>query len=208
MVEMAEGVGAERFYVSHLLYSGRGFQVAGDDLSRSRARAALEELFATAEALLLRGEGPRIVTGSNDSDGVFLLGWIEGRYGIEAAEPVRRLLLERGGNSAGERILNIDSRGRVHPDQFWRSAVLGDVREQPFAEILRHPLREQLRNRLDHLKGRCAGCTERRLCRGSHRERALARHRDAWASDPACVMEDHEIGLAVESAGPGAREIA
>jgi radical SAM protein with 4Fe4S-binding SPASM domain len=149
-----------------------------------------------------------VVTGSNDSDGVFLLRWIREHYGDEAAEPVHRLLLERGGNSAGERVLNVDSRGRVHPDQFWRSAVLGDVREQSFAAILQHPLREQLRRRLDHLKGRCGVCSQRELCRGSHRERALACFRDPWASDPACVMEDAEIGIESEAARPPAREFA
>lgn len=208
MLGVAEAVGASRFYVSHLLYSGRGYKVAGDDLPRAQAREALEKLFALAESLLASGRGPRIVTGSNDSDGVYLLRWIERRHGKQAAEPVRRLLLARGGNSAGERILNIDSRGRVHPDQFWRSAVLGDVRKQRFAEILEHPLREQLRRRLEHISGRCAVCSERALCRGSHRERALARHRDAWASDPACVMEDAEIGVAGDETLPLAQETA
>jgi radical SAM protein with 4Fe4S-binding SPASM domain len=207
MVDVACEVAADRFYVSHLLYSGRGFRVASDDLARPEARTALRRLFERADALLDADEGPRIVTGSNDSDGPFLLRWIGERHGADAAASVRKLLIERGGNSAGERILNIDARGRVHPDQFWRSAVLGDVREQPFAEILRHPLREELRNRLDHITGRCAACSERALCRGSHRERALARHRDAWASDPACVMEDAEIGVAPETAN-ASREIA
>jgi radical SAM protein with 4Fe4S-binding SPASM domain len=195
MLDVAAGVDADRFYVSHLMYSGRGFKVADDDLSRARARAALEHLFERAEALLAAGRGPRIVTGSNDSDGPFLLRWIERRFGAAAAQPVRELLGERGGNSAGERILNVDSRGRVHPDQFWRSATLGDIRSESFAEILEHPMRQELRNRLDHLKGRCGACSERDLCRGSHRERALARYRDPWAPDPACVMEDAEIGV-------------
>ena len=194
MLDVSASVDADRFYVSHLMYSGRGFHVADDDLSRGAARDALERLFERAEALLAAGEGPRIVTGSNDSDGPFLLRWIERRHGRAAAEPVERLLLERGGNSAGERILNIDSRGRVHPDQFWRAAVLGDVRKQRFADILEHPLRAELRDRLDHLEGRCGVCSERALCRGSHRERALARYRNRWAPDPACVMEDAEIG--------------
>jgi len=198
MLEVARSVDADRFYVSHLVYSGRGFHVAGDDLPRAEARAALEQLFERADALLAAGSGLRVVTGSNDSDGPFLLRFIERRFGAAAAAPVRQLLAERGGNSAGERILNIDSRGRVHPDQFWRAAVLGDVREQTFAEILEHPLREQLRRRLDHLTGRCKLCSERELCRGSHRERALAFSRDVWAPDPACVMEDGEIGVACE----------
>lgn len=199
VAEVALECGADRFYVSHLVDSGRGAKLVSDDLDRSEARALLRGLFETAERWLDRGVATRVVTGSNDSDGPFLLRWIETRYGADAAAPVAKLLLERGGNSAGERILSVDHRGRVHPDQFWRAAVLGDVRTTPFAEILKHPLREQLRDRLAHLKGRCAACSYRALCRGSHRERALARDGDIWAPDPACVLEDHEIGVAEAS---------
>ena len=35
MIAVAKEDAVDRFYVSHLLYSGRGFQVAGDDLSRA-----------------------------------------------------------------------------------------------------------------------------------------------------------------------------
>jgi len=196
MLELTREAGIDRFYVSHLVYSGRGYKVAKDDLSRAEVRRVLFGLFESAESLIDAGEALRIVTGSNDSDGVLLLHWIETRYGVDAAAAIRELLLLRGGNSAGERVLNIDSRGRVHPDQFWRAAVLGDVRREPFAKILEHPLRKQLGQRLENITGRCAACSEREICRGSHRERALAIYRDAWASDPACVMEDREIGIA------------
>lgn len=195
MIDVASDVNVDRFYISHLVYSGRGYKVAHEDLSRKQVREVLNRLFARAEAMIDEGSGPKIVTGSNDSDGVLLLRWIEDRHGESAAGQVRELLLQRGGNSAGERVINIDPRGRVHPDQFWRAAVLGDVRNESMAKILEHPLRDQLRNRLDHLKGRCGACSERRLCRGSHRERALAYYRDQWAPDPACVMEDSEIGV-------------
>jgi radical SAM protein with 4Fe4S-binding SPASM domain len=195
MIDVAQGVSVDRFYVSHLVYSGRGFKVAHEDLSRAQVRSALLRLFERADELASHGLGPGIVTGSNDSDGVLLLQWIEARFGEAAGKKVRELLLQRGGNSAGERVLDIDSRGRVHPDQFWRGAVLGDVRKESFAEILEHPLREQLSRRLEFLTGRCGVCSERALCRGSHRERALAMYRDPWASDPACVMEDSEIGI-------------
>lgn len=195
MIEVAQSAGVDRFYLSHLVYSGRGFKVAHEDLSRAEVRGALLLLFERAEELVVSGLGPRIVTGSNDSDGVLLLQWIEERFAESGGKKVRELLLQRGGNSAGERVLDIDSRGRVHPDQFWRSAVLGDVRKQTFAKILEHPLREQLSRRLEFITGRCGVCSERALCRGSHRERALATYRDPWASDPACVMQDSEIGI-------------
>jgi radical SAM protein with 4Fe4S-binding SPASM domain len=208
MIETARSEQIDRFYLSHLVYSGRGYHVSDDDLSREEIRSTLTRLFERAETLLEAGSGLRIVTGSNDSDGVLLLRWVRGRFGEEAAAAIRELLMQRGGNSAGERILNVDSRGRVHPDQFWRAAVLGDVREQPVAEIFEHPLREQLANRLEHLKGRCGQCSERALCRGSHRERALAVSRDMWAPDPACVMEDAEIGIPNPADGPTRMEVA
>jgi len=207
MVEVAHSVAVDRLYISHLVYSGRGFKVSDEDLSREVARATLTRLFEIAEHNLAAEAGTRITTGSNDSDGPFLLRWVEERYGAEAAAPVEELLVQRGGNSAGERILNIDARGRVHPDQFWRAAVLGDVRKQPFAEILEHPMREELRGRVERLTGRCAECSYNPICRGSHRERALALYRDPWASDPACVMEDREIGVPLAAqAAAGTRE--
>jgi radical SAM protein with 4Fe4S-binding SPASM domain len=200
MLELATDLEVDRFYVSHLLYSGRGRRMAREDLSRAEARAVLFRLFERAEALLANGSATRVVTGSNDSDGPLLLRWIESRYGDEAARPVHALLLARGGNSAGERILNVDHRGHVHPDQFWRSETLGDVRKDGFASILGHPLRARLAERLEHLTGRCGECRYRPLCRGSHRERAIAYHGDLWAPDPACVLEDHEIGIAAADA--------
>jgi radical SAM protein with 4Fe4S-binding SPASM domain len=193
MLGVARRARVNRFYVSHLVYSGRGYKVAHEDLTRAQQRSTLSWLFEKAESLLEADPEFKIVTGSNDSDGVFLMRWIRDRHGEEASAKVRELLLARGGNSAGERILNIDPRGRVHPDQFWRAAVLGDIRKESFAKILEHPLRDQLGRRLEYLKGRCGACSEREICRGSHRERALAIHRDQWAPDPACVMEDIEI---------------
>jgi radical SAM protein with 4Fe4S-binding SPASM domain len=206
MGRLASDLDADRFYVSHLLYSGRGRRMAAEDLSRVEARAVLHSLFESAESLLDRGAPTRVVTGSNDSDGPLLLRWIEWRYGSAAALQVRALLLERRGHSAGEKILNIDHRGHVHPDQFWREETLGDVRKEGFESILAHPLRALLADRLEHLTGRCGACRYRRLCRGSHRERAIAFHGERWAPDPACVLEDAEIGLVEAPEAPAAAE--
>jgi radical SAM protein with 4Fe4S-binding SPASM domain len=195
MLALAREVRADRFYVSHLLYSGRGRKMAAEDVGRVRVRALLHELFAAAEGMLDDGAATRVVTGSNDSDGPLLLRWIEARHGEGPAAPVRALLRERGGNSAGEKILNIDHRGHVHPDQFWRQETLGDVRRDAFATILQHPMRKLLTERSEHLTGRCGACDYRELCRGSHRERAIACSGGLWDPDPACVLEDGEIGV-------------
>ncbi len=185
----------DRFYLSHLVYAGRGRRMAGEDLSPGQCRTMLEWLFEQADGYLSGDEPtPQIVTGGNDSDGVLLWMWVRNAYGDAAAARVRKLLADRGGNSAGEGILNVDNRGCVHPDQFWSEAVLGDLRTQSFADVLAHPLRAELARRGDRLSGRCGACEHRDLCRGSHRERALAASGDMWGSDPACVMLDEEIG--------------
>lgn len=191
----AESVGAARFYVSHLVYAGRGKQLLSDDLSRQQSRTLLLGLFSLAERKLDEGSATRIVTGSNDSDGPLLLLWLRGRYGADAAQRVETLLRARGGNSAGEKLIAIDHRGEVHPDQFWRGLSFGQLREQSLGEVLAHPMRDALRMRTTRLTGRCGGCTLKELCRGSHRERALAATGDVWASDPSCVMTDEEIGI-------------
>ncbi|MFW6066778.1 MAG: radical SAM protein [Myxococcota bacterium] len=194
MIDLAREIPVDRFYVSHLVYSGRGRRLADADLAPSDARALLHRYFERAEALLEAGEErPKLVTGGNDSDGPALVRWIERRMGTPAAQRVHAVLERRGGNSAGERVLCIDHRGRVHPDQFWQAATLGDVRRQPFVEILAHPLREQLRRREAQLGGRCGTCPFKAICRGSHRERALVATGDPWAPDPACVMTDAEV---------------
>lgn len=200
LMEVACSRGIDRFYVSHLLYSGRGAAMAEADLGPAQCRRTLLWLFERAEAWLDRPGTPEIVTGGNDSGGVLLLWWLQQRYPEEATAAVGELLALRGGNSAGERLLNIDERGRVHPDPFWRQMTLGDTCRQSFSEILDHPFRRFLAEREDWLQGRCGACAFRGLCRGSHRERALAHHRDLRAPDPACVMRDEEIGFFAESA--------
>lgn len=193
LIEHAKSLGVSRFYVSHLVYAGRGRRLVAEDVSRGEARALLFGLFETADQLLSDPAAPRIVTGGNDSDGALLVLWLERHVGRGAAGRVRRALERRGGNSAGEGVLNIDDRGRVHPDQFWQEATLGDVREQPFAEILAHPLITALRDRSTRVGGRCSSCPFLSICRGSHRERALAAYGDLWGPDPACVLTDNDL---------------
>lgn len=196
MLDLAARLDVDRFYVSHLVYAGRGRQMVGDDLSRDETRALLVRLFEETDKLLNEGAPLRVVAGSNDSSGVLLVHWLQERYGADAARTVADILLKRGGNSAGEKLVCIDHRGGVHPDQFWRGASLGQLPEQPFAEVMRHPLREQLKNRVELLTGRCGSCAWKGLCRGSHRERALAVSGDMWGSDPACVLRDEEVASA------------
>jgi radical SAM protein with 4Fe4S-binding SPASM domain len=194
LIDICSEHGIDRFYLSHLVYAGRARSMMTDDLSPAQARAALLTLFDRADALLDDPRaGPGIVTGGNDSAGPLLCQWVERRYGAPAADEVRSLLEARGGNSAGEGVMNIDHRGRVHPDQFWRNATVGDLRRESFASVLKHPLLGELRSRERRLEGRCGRCVHVKTCRGSHRERALTATGNLWGPDPACVLELPEV---------------
>lgn len=193
LIDWAEELGVQRFYVSHLHYSGRGKQIAGDDLSTQSTRSLLIKLFELAEQNIKEHKVLRLVTGSNDSDGVLLYSWIKERFGLDVASIIYELLLARGGNSAGEGIINIDHKGQVHPDQFWWKAKLGDLKKERIADVLENELVKKLRERTKYIQGRCGSCQYIEICRGSHRERAEAYFGDIWAEDPSCVMRDDEI---------------
>ncbi|MBE7437397.1 MAG: radical SAM protein [Spirochaetales bacterium] len=194
LYELAVEQGIDRFYVSHLVDGGRGKAFARYDLSGQDTRALMLHLFERALLGFKRGEKTRLVSGGNDADGVFLIPFLRQNLGEEAARRGLHLLGLRGGNSAGEKMINIDSQGQVHPDQFWQSAVMGNVYEQELNDILvQHPYL-WLKKREEYLQGRCRSCLYLSLCRGSHRERALARTGDMFASDPACYLNDQEIG--------------
>jgi radical SAM protein with 4Fe4S-binding SPASM domain len=102
-------------------------------------------------------------------------------------------MLKRGGNSAGEKIINIDNKGNVHPDQFWQTSNCGNILNQSLESIFNSSLFMELKNRVTHLKGRCSQCIYLNICRGSHRERALSIHNDLWADDPACYLYNQEV---------------
>ncbi len=193
MLDVASALKIPRFYVSHLVYSGRARDEHGYDLTAAENREMVEHLFERAEELMDKGSPTRIVTGGNDVDGPFLYFYVLKRYGELAARRVLNRMKARGGNSAGEKVINIDNRGNVHPDQFWTEACLGNVRHKPIAEILRHPLVAELRSREDRLEGRCRECRFKAACRGSHRERALASGGGLWSPDPSCYLTEAEI---------------
>jgi len=100
--------------------------------------------------------------------------------------------------SSGVGIGCIDFHGKVHPDQFWWHYSLGNVLQRKFGDIwmdTSEPLLRGLRNRKELLKGRCARCQYLALCNGNLRVRAEAVFGDVWAEDPACYLNDEEIGL-------------
>ncbi len=197
IMEFVEEEQIDRVCFYHLVYSGRGSRMKQDDLSHAQTREVLDQICAWAIALQSLGRPTEILTVDNHVDGVYLyLRLLE--EDPDRAEWARRRLEWNGGgaNSSGVGIANIDATGNVHPDQFWQTATLGNVRERPFSKIWTDEnceLLTQLRNRLPLLKGRCGSCRWKATCGGSFRVRALQATGDLWAPDPACYLTEEEI---------------
>jgi Fe-coproporphyrin III synthase len=201
MLELCDAEGIDKFYLSHLVYAGRGDKHRGEDTDRRRSREAIALLVERAHRTALTGEGPEIVTGNNDADAVWFLRWAEARFPAERVASLRAALETWGGNSAGMGVANIDPMGRVHPDTYWSDYTIGNVKSVPFSALWSgdDPMLASLRQRPRPLKGRCGACAYKAVCGGNTRIRALQLTGDPWAEDPACFLEDHEIG--VEDAG-------
>lgn len=195
--DLAEREDIPRVYISHLVYSGRGNRIKGNDLTHEETRHALDYIFDRTMDFFRRGIHKDILTGNNDTDGVYLYLKVK-KEDPDRADAVYRLLKMRGGNSSGVAIGCIDSLGFVHADQFWFHYSFGNVKERPFPEIwmdTSDPLMRGLKNKVNMVKGRCRACQYLEICGGNYRVRAEVITGDVWASDPACYLTDEEIGV-------------
>ncbi|MBI5287138.1 MAG: radical SAM protein [Deltaproteobacteria bacterium] len=199
--DLAEKEDIPRLYVSHLVYSGRGERIKKDDLSHEETRMAVDYIFDRTLDFWRRDIHKDILTGNNDTDGVYLYLRVK-RDNPQKAEKVYKLLKMRGGNSSGVAIGCVDSLGFVHADQFWFHYSFGNVKERPFSEIyqdISDPLMKGLKNKMKMVKGRCRLCEYLEICGGNYRVRAEVMTGDVWASDPACYLTDEEIGIYEDS---------
>lgn len=197
--EFFEAEGIERACFYHLVPSGRGREIADEDLTHAQSRAAVDTVLAKTNQLKEAGRKTDILTVDNHVDGVYVYLKLLEQDGNRAAD-VWKLLIWNGGGlySSGVGIGCIDFNGKVHPDQFWWHYDLGDVRETPFSRIWAdpdEPLLKGLRNRRAYVKGRCRFCKFFDACGGSLRVRADLYFGDPWAPEPACYLNDEEIGL-------------
>lgn len=199
LLALAESEGIDKFYLSHLVYAGRGNKHRGDDVSWPVTRGAMDLLIETAWTAICEGRDLDIVTGNNDADAVYFLRWAAERFPAERVAHLQAHLEAWGGNSSGLGVANIDTQGVVHPDTYWSGYAIDSVRNRPFSAIWRDvsdPMLAALRTRPRPLKGRCGACGYKAVCGGNTRIRALQLTGDPWAADPACYLSDAEIGLA------------
>ncbi|MCR9088915.1 MAG: heme d1 biosynthesis radical SAM protein NirJ [Rhodobacteraceae bacterium] len=197
LLQLCDDEGVDKFYLSHLVYAGRGNKARGEDADHARTRAAMDLLIARAAAAH-EGQRPlEIVTGNNDADAVYFLNWAAERFSADKVAHLRRHLEAWGGNSSGVGVANIDTQGDVHPDTYWSDYTVGSVKDTPFSELWTgpDPMLAELRRRPRPLKGRCGACAHRSVCGGNTRIRALQLTGDPWAEDPACYLSGAEIGV-------------
>lgn len=197
MLDLCRDEGVDKFYLSHLVYAGRGDKNRGEDTQHALTRSAMDLLIARAWDAVKHGQPLEVVTGNNDADAVYFLEWVARKFGPEQAAHVRAHLEAWGGNSSGLGVANIDPQGKVHPDTYWSDYTVGSVKETPFSALWTgdDPMLATLRTRPRPLKGRCGACAFKAVCGGNTRIRALQVTGDPWAEDPACYLTNAEIGV-------------
>ena len=179
----------------HLVYSGRGSEIAKEDLSHEETRKVLDLIMERTKDLHDRNKPKEVLTVDNHADGPYVYKRLLEEDPERAAE-VLELLEMNEGNNSGRGIGCISWDGEVHPDQFWREKSLGNIKDKPFSKIWTDVDNEflmKLKEKKKHVKGRCAGCRWLDICGGNFRARAESVANDPWDSDPACYLTDEEI---------------
>ncbi len=197
ILDLAERENIDRVCFYHLAYAGRGNDLRDIDLDHTQTREVVDLICERTLDFYRRGLKKEILLVGNHADGVHLY-LREKERNPERAAKIMGLLQINGGNNSGIRIGAVDEVGNVHPDQFWRTINLGNVRERQFGDIwmdTSNAVMSGLKDRKNLLGGRCAGCRYREICNGNLRERAEAVFDDMWAEDPACYLTDEEIGI-------------
>ncbi len=202
LLDLMEAEAVDKFYLSHLVYSGRGNRYRDDDAMHRTTREMMDLLFERCLASVEAGASREYVTGNNDADGPYFLHWVKQRFPDRAAH-IEAKLEAWGGNASGVNVANIDNLGNVHPDTHWWHYDLGNVRERAFSEIWPDtcdPIMAGLKAESRNISGRCGECRHFAICNGNTRIRALRLYDDPWAEDPACYLNGAEIGVSAEAA--------
>ena len=194
----------QRVCFYHLVPTGRGVEV--QTLTQEEARNAMDTLIARVEEWKAEGKNREVLTVTQPADGIYLL-LRQLREGSPLAKETLGLLQWNGGgaNSSGRGIANIDTQGAVHPDQFWQSVTLGNVKSDRFSDLwdaragAAVEMLPELRGSDDPLErqkkieGRCGRCAHFALCGGGFRTRAAFAHGHWYGSDPGCYLTEEEI---------------
>ena len=192
MFDLAEKENIPKIYVSHLVYSGRGLENKKMDLSKEQRRKSVEFIIRKAFEYYDTGKDIEIVTGNMEMDAILLLNTFGEKY-PDLKVKMRDRLVTWGGNSAGRKLLNINSEGDVRPDPFFPLTV-GNIIEKDFGDVWQGgDLLDELRiHPRKQISGICSTCEQIDICNGGSRARAYAMKGDLWSEDPSCYLTEKE----------------
>jgi radical SAM protein with 4Fe4S-binding SPASM domain len=194
VLELAAREGIPRFCMYHLVYAGRGKDMAELDVTPAESREIIEMLIAKTLDFHRRGVEMEILTTDNHADGIYILRYLA-QHQPERVDEVRELLRMHGGCSAGQKMANVNHMGNVHACQFWAHRPLGNVRDRKFSEIWTDKQDQfmcDLRVKTGKVEGKCGKCDYKEYC-GGCRIRAEVVHGNIWGEDPACYLTVEEI---------------
>ncbi len=189
--ELAEKHNIPKVYISHLVYSGRGLDNLDMDLTKEQRIKAVNFILDKAFEYHETKRDIEIVTGNMEMDSILFYKRFIDKYPQHTNEMKQRLI-DWGGNSAGRKLLNIDSEGNVKPDPFF-PFIIGNIFNQDFSDIWTNTPTELLQKLRIHprvLSGKCENCNHLAICNGGSRSRAYAIYGELWAEDPSCYLEE------------------
>ena len=192
--DLAERHNIPKIYISHLVYSGRGLDNLDMDLSKEQRITAVNYILDKAFEYHESNRDIEVVTGNMEMDAILFYDKFIAKYPQHAKEMKKRLKAW-GGNSAGRKLLNIDSEGNVKPDPFF-PAYIGNILKEDFSDIWSNKpieLLQKLRVHPRELGGKCKDCKYLEICNGGSRSRAYAIYGDMWEEDPSCYLKDVTI---------------
>ncbi len=201
-MDLAEKLGATRFYLNRLIPAGRGIEACYLDVTPREKIKALEALYKKFYKSVIEGFGMQCYArgmtyyarlGYERSKGkVFtvseaLSGYekmFQEKFGLEISNIVRKLATGFGGCSAGLTYAGLTASGDLLPC-VPAPIKLGNLLEKSLEEIWIHnELLNYIRNR-KALKGSCKVCAYSALC-GGCRYTAYVTHGDWLGSDASC----------------------
>jgi len=192
--DLAEKHNIPKIYISHLVYSGRGLDNLKMDISKEQRLKAVNFIIDKAFEYQENGTDIEIVTGNMEMDAILFFERFSHKY-PHLSEDMRDRLVSWGGNSAGRKLLNIDSFGSVKPDPFFPETI-GNILTEEFSDIWTNhpvPLLKKLRTHPREISGKCHTCEQIDICNGGSRSRAYAIYDDMWAEDPSCYLSDKQM---------------
>jgi len=164
-------------------------------------RACIDAICEWSVSMFKRGIHKEVLTVDNHADAIYVyLRTL--KTDLAKARKIEALLHHNKGNASGIAIANVDNLGNVHADQFWQSYTFGNVLKRKFEDIwmdTSDDIMKRLKSRRRYIKGRCSLCKYLELCNANFRVRAEAVYGDMWQQDPACYLNDDEIGITQEA---------